>query len=49
MGNAPNPISRSGRRPQLFVCRPTQGAIRATMIYGRTINAETMGEERRSA
>ena len=48
MGNAPNPMSRSGRRPQLLACRPTQGAIAATTICGRTINADTMRDERLS-
>ena len=47
-GKAAKPISRSGRRPQLFAARPTQGANRATRIYGRTINAETTSDERRS-
>ena len=45
IGKAANPISRSGRRPQLCACRPTQGAISATMICGTMMSADMMSEE----
>jgi hypothetical protein len=45
MGSAANPISRSGRRPQVFARRPAHGAIIATITCGTMINAETISEE----
>ena len=45
IGKAANPISRSGRRPQLCACRPTQGAISATRTCGTMISADMMSEE----
>ena len=45
IGKAANPISRSGRRPQPCACRPTHGAITATMICGTMISADIASEE----
>src|ERR1700678_2018671 len=48
IGNAANPTSSSGRRPQIFAWRPVHGAMIATMIWGTMISAETMSEENAS-
>src|ERR1700721_2076151 len=48
IGNAANPTSSSGRRPQIFAWRPVHGAMIATMIWGTMISAETMREENAS-
>src|SRR6516225_5207980 len=42
--NAPKPIKSSGRRPQLCANCPTDGALIATTICGRMINAEITNE-----
>ena len=47
-GKAANPISRSGRRPQLVAWRPAHGAMIATIICGTMIIAEKMSEEKAS-
>ena len=41
IGNAPNPISRIGRRPNRCAKRPTVGEIAATMSCGTTMQAAT--------
>src|SRR5271163_1981147 len=46
IGNAQNPASKSGRRPQVLARRPAHGAISATIPWGTMINAETISEER---
>jgi len=48
IGNAANPTSRRGRRPQVFARRPAHDAISATINWGTMINAETMSEEKAS-
>jgi hypothetical protein len=48
IGKAANPMSKRGRRPQVFARRPTHDAISATIIWGTMINAETMSEEKAS-
>src|ERR1700722_15303560 len=48
IGNAANPTSSSGRRPQIFAWRPVHGAMIATMTWGTMISAETMSEENAS-
>jgi hypothetical protein len=42
--NALKPIRSNGRRSQLCANCPTQGALSATTICGRMINAETINE-----